>query len=119
MTVAAVSGSGIAVAVGGGGSGVAVGGVGVGVGKAVGRTGVAVDTACAPTHPASNKVTGAKPNIDSNSFLPHIILPLLLFTEVKRLRVSSPSAYQYYELLAPPGTMELVARTPAPEGVRR
>ena len=117
--VAAVSGSGIAVAVGGGGSGVAVGGAGGGIGRAVGGTGVAVDTACAPAHPASTKATSAKPNIDSNSFLPRMALLLNLLTEAECLQVSCPSAYQYYELLAPPRTMELAARTPAPEGVRR
>lgn len=75
MTVAAVIGSVKGVA-GGGGTGVAVGGTGVGVVMAVGGTGVAVDTACAPPHPASKDTTSAKPNMCC-SRLPWLMVLLL------------------------------------------
>lgn len=106
MTVAAVSGSGIAVAVGGGSGvtvggtgvcvGVPVGGTGVGVATAVGGTGVAVGTACAPPHPTSNNTTSAKPNSCSDRFR--------LFTV---LLLSSP---MQVEFRVQPGPKTLVVR---------
>ena len=127
MTVAAVSGSGIAVAVGGG-SGVTVGGTGVcvgvvvggacvGVDVAVGGIGVSVGTDCAPPHPASNNTTSAKPNSCRNRVPSLMVLLLYLLMEAEGLQILRLFAYQRDQALILLSTKEPRVRTPVPEAV--